>query len=286
MWNRVLLLAFGMATGWSLVNYWAAPADQARSRAIQFGLSVALGLGVIAWLAMGAAESGIAGALVFAFCTVVAYAAHARRVDRIPTDFPFPKPADPLVRDHRRAVILVADLEPETYDGPSFWARRFHQAAKRGASTPHWLARPRIYAHIRAAYQQMGNHYPAWSTLDGMSRELEQRLGADYRVRVASLYATPTLAEALVEWADVGVTRFVVASIDAEVASEALDEQVVRSRVRELGVEARFLIPSPAISWSASRLDGRLARLASRQMVDASFAPQQLVQLCDEVARF
>ncbi len=284
MWNRVLLLAFGMATGWSLVNYWVAPPAQIRSRVAQFGLSLALGLAVVVWMGMDAVESGVAGVLAFAFCALVAYAANARHIDHVLDAPALPKPTDPLVRDSRLAVVLTADIEPDAYDGPTFWARRFHQATSRGARTPHWFVRPRIYARIRTAYAQMGGHHPVWLVLEQAACALGQRLGGGYLVRVAALYADPTLADALTEWFDLGLTHFALLPLGEELDREALSEQVACSRVRELGVKVQYLAPLSGSSWSLGQPDERLARLAAGHMAQVQpIEPQVLDELCHRI---
>jgi len=279
MWNRVFLLASGFAFGWVLVSYLTVPLAQVRDRLIQLVLSLSVGLVVIGFMAFSSPQSGIAGGLVFAFSALVAYAGNARQIGRVEAlpplgqaaigENPIDRPKRPLAEDSRIAVVLVAEGEPVEYDGPKPWARRFAEVAALGGAVPHWFVRPFSCARIRAAYRKMGGRNPFNDAVARLTRQLEGQLDAGYRVQDTYLGAAPSLGDVLARLAEGGSSRVVLLPIGFEGDSqEALREVVVRSRVREVGIQVAYAAPLEPTVWNPGSRAERLRQLARGGAVD------------------
>lgn len=183
MWNRVFLLATGLASGWSLVTYLVTAEAQRVARRTRLILSLAAGLVLVALLAAGSALAALQGMLVFLFSAAVAYVAHARdltgsdpiEITHVPPD---PAPDAPV-------LLLVNEGESVNYTGPESWECRMALAERRGASPSHWLTRPFALARLRAACRQT----PKQDTLDHAAAQLAQWVDgrSPYAVRSVSL---------------------------------------------------------------------------------------------------
>ncbi|MCE5257452.1 MAG: hypothetical protein LLG44_00135 [Chloroflexi bacterium] len=171
MWNEVVLLASGLACGWSLVNLLAAPREQVRGIWVRLLLGAAAGLGMVIWLAVSSLSSGLAGLIIVAGTALIAYAANAKQVNRQPIVFP---PHQPNVAADAAgsAVLLVTVAEPSQYNGPAYWS----QALLLEDKVPHWMTRPRAYAHIRQAYALMGDSFPLDAELAALTHRLSATL--------------------------------------------------------------------------------------------------------------
>jgi len=296
MWNRVFLLASGFAFGWVLVSYLTVPSAQVRDRLIQLVLSLSVGLVVIGFMAFSSPQSGIAGGMVFVFSALVAYAGNARQIGRaegLPPlgqtaigEGPIDRPKRPLAEDPRIAVVLVAEGEPVEYDGPKPWARRFGELAASGGAVPHWLARPFSCARIRAAYRKMGGRNPFNDAVTHLAKQLEGQLGTGYCVQDAYLGAAPALADVLVRLAEGGHRRVVLVPIGfASYSQEALRAEVVRSRVREVGIQVIYAAPLGAVVWNPGSRAARLRQLVQGQAVEPppEPGPEAVEQLRERV---
>ncbi len=263
MWNRVFLLASGFACGWILVSCLTAPLARLRDCRFQLTLSLAVGLGVIGLMTLSSLPSGIAGGLVFALSAFVAYAGHARQINKAEHPASLDRPERPLEqRDPRLAVVLVAEGEPVTYDDPKPWARRLEELAASGEKTPHWLARPFTYARIRAAYRAMGGRNPFNDAIACLAKSLEEQLGSGYFIQDAYLAATPTLAEVLARLVEQGFVRIVLLPLGLERGwQEALPAEVARSRVLEVGIQVTHSAPLESAIGASSYHVERLRQL-------------------------
>ncbi len=278
MWNRVFLLASGFAFGWTLVSYLTAPLAQVRDRLVQLALSLAVGLVVIGLMGFSSARSGLAGGFVFALSALVAYAGNARQTSRVEEPSPLEQaPIQPPPHVHlgpssdrpehpqevRIAIVLVSEGEPVEYDGPKPWARRFQELAASGEPVPHWFVRPFTYARIRSAYRAMGGRNPLNASLNSLAKQLERQLGAGCVVRAAYLRAAPALADSLVHLAEEGYMHIVLVPIGFERdPKEALRVEVIRSRVREAGVQVTYAAPLETAVWAPGPRTERLRQLA------------------------
>jgi len=286
MWNRVLLLASGMAFGWTLVGCWTASLERVGELRVRLALSLVLG-GVVVWLmAVGSPQAGLAGVAVLLVSALVAYAANARQVSRMPRPSPLGRPALPLEKNGRIAVLLITEGEPAEYDGPAPWARRYQQVRARGETIPHWFVRPLVYARIRAAYRAMGGRSPLASWAAHLAQQLQARLGPEYRVNEADQDTNTGAYRLLAHLAEEGISRVILLPIDlAGDPREALHEQVGLSRVREIGVDIAYTQPLESSFWSPAHDDERFHRLAQGLTVAAppEVDPQVLEEMANRV---
>jgi len=268
MWNRVFLLASGFAFGWVLVSYLTVPSAQVRDRLIQLVLSLSVGLVVIVLMAFSSPQSGTAGGLVFVFSALIAYAGNARQIGK-GEEPALAKPKRPLEQDPCVAVVLVAEGEPVEYDGPKPWVQRFRELATSGERVPHWLVCPLCYARIRAAYRKMGGRNPFNGAVARLAKQLEGQLGVGYRCQDAHLAALPSLDDVMMRLAEGGYTRVVLLPIGVEGDPQvALREVVVRSRVREVGIQVIYAAPLGAVVWNPGSRAARLRQLVQGQAVE------------------
>ena len=265
MWNRVLLLASGMATGWTLVHLLTVSPEQRRQQATRFVLGLALGGVAIGLLTLSSPQAGLAGASVFMFSALVAYAANARQVSKVVSPPLLPIPGATSARDEWTVVLLVFAGQPEQYRDPGPWARQLRRRAKRGQAVPHWFVQPVVYSRIRAAYVHMGNRNPQQALVDGLAAELEARLGDDHTV--ASVLATgPLIAEDLAELAASGLRRIILVPIGFQSdVRQQLEAEVARSRIRELGTKVLYAAAPALARWSPSVQVEQLLTLAEGQ---------------------
>ncbi len=266
MWNRVVLLVAGVALGWNVVNYLVAPAERARRHRTVAIVAALAGLGMAAWLVPTSGAGGLLLALFVLLATaLVAYAGHAREASKVDEPLPRALPPRPEVADPRVALLLVADGDPRTYDGPGPWARRLRRCEAAGRPTPHWFARPWALARIRAAYARLAPTETAEGWLGGVAAALGQALGPGYAAEAVMLSGAPSLASTLSRLAEAGHRRVLLAPVAGEDAlPDLLRGEITRSRVRELGVQVTVLPSGPDAALSA-RLDGRLQALLSGQ---------------------
>jgi len=251
VWNRVVLLAAGVASGWTLVHLLTASPGQAPTHRWRLAAGLTVGGGLIGLLAAASFEAALAGFLVFAFSALVAYAANAKQVSKVPDPVLPRRPSLALAIDPRTQVVIVALGEPATYDGPQYWAQAYKERQARGERIPHWFLRPWAYARIRAAYAAMGGLHPLDVALGKASEALQATLGPGYCVRHAYLRSHPYLVRALVALAEEGFRRLIIVPLGAAAhapaaasATRALDpalhQAVVDSRVREVGVQVTY----------------------------------------------
>lgn len=262
MWNRVFLLASGFLFGWALVRYWTVPRAQMGTHALRLGIGLVVGLVVIVLLGLDSPAAALAGLAVYAVSAVVAYAGNARQVNRVDDVAPPLPPTPTGTEAGRQGVVLVSCLEPPAYEGPDYWAWRLRRRENDGRPAPHWFVRPRAYARIRAAYAALGDdtsgESPPSDALRRAAKALDATLGADYCVETARVGVPPSVAHALANLANDGITRVIVQPLDVPAdAMDALRREVTASRVREVGVRVTVADPLPVPAWDSheERLD-------------------------------
>ena len=129
--------------------------------------------------------------------------------------------------------------------------------------------RPFSLARIRAAYRKMGGRNPFNDAVARPAKQLERRLGVGYCVQDAYLGAAPALADVLVRLAEGGLTRVALLPIGFEGQPQvALREVVVRSRVREVGIQVIYAAPLGAVVWNPGSRAARLRQLVQGQAVE------------------
>jgi hypothetical protein len=246
VWNRVFLLAAGVASGWTLVLLWTVPPAEVGTHRIRLILGLGIGAAQITLLAVASMQAGLAALLVFAFSALVAYAANAKRVSKAPEPALWRRPSLAQQVNPRILVLLAVDGEPATYSGPQYWAQAYRQHQARGEPPPQWFMRPLAYSHIRAAYAAMGDQHPLDAALDRTTAALGAHLGHGYAVRHAYLRCHPTVSRILVDLADEGFRRIILVPLvsAADDAQPALRQAVSDSRVREFGVQIAYT-PGP-----------------------------------------
>lgn len=240
MLNRVFLLISGFAFGWTAVQCLTAPADKLRGQWAGLALSLAAGGLMIASLGVASPAAGGAALGTFFVSALVAYAGHARQINKPVASPERRKPERPIARDARCAVLLVCDGPPRTYDDPAAWAKWLRHAEAEGRPMPHWFVHPWIYARIRAAYRAMGGQHPFHAAMEELVQALQTRLGVGYCCQPAYLYAEPRLLDALVRLTEQGLSAIVLIPLGLEDAHPKLRAQVVESRVIEIGVRVNY----------------------------------------------
>lgn len=286
MWNRVALLAAGVAFGWTLVNYWTVAAQEVRTQRARLLISALVAALVIVLLAVDTAQAAIAGAFVFLFSAVVAYAGNAKQVSKVEQDIPLITPERPLETDPRMTVLLVTDGEPQEYDGPNPWARRFKRREAQHKPVPNWFVRPLAYARIRRAYQAMGGQNPFAVQLVRLSASLQERMGGGYRVELVHLDTKPRLAPRLYRLAEDGFTQMTLIPISLQDRTEEMYEHVTNSRVREIGVRVHRAAALELAPWSTEAYEARMDRFLQGEPVVAGqvWDEQMLEELRGRVA--
>ncbi|MBN1402739.1 MAG: ferrochelatase [Anaerolineae bacterium] len=269
VWNRVILLATGLAFGWNLVHYWSAAEYAKTGNLIKLLLGLTGGLVMVGLLAAAQPSAGLAGAIVFLLTAFVSYAANAKRVNRADA-LPIQMIERPSALDERAAVLLLARGEPSAYEGPGPWARRFAALAARRQRAPHWLLRPFVYGRIRAGYRAMGGENAANRSVERLAETLGRRLGSGAEVHAAFLETSPALAATLDELARTGFGRILIVPLtqEPEMLREVHD-QVVQSHAAQGGLKIRFVEPHVISEWPAEGDEERLRTLCAGRPVPA-----------------
>lgn len=273
VWNRVALLATGMAFGWNLVHYWSADAVRLGRYKARVLVAAGLGLVVLVFLVASVPEALVPGFFVFAVCALVAYAGNAKQVSRVVAYQPFDQPERGLQRDKRIAVLLAHPGEPARYDGPLPWAERLQRLKAQGRPTPHWMMHPLMYGRIRRAYAAMGGENPLPGAISALGQALAERLGGGFHVRVAYTTTTPRLTRTLVQLCTEGFGQAVILYLGPEADLEGLRELVTRTRVREAGLRVTFAASHDPADWLPDTYGPRLQALMGGQPVEAPGAP-------------
>ncbi|MHB0859374.1 MAG: hypothetical protein ACYC5M_17635 [Anaerolineae bacterium] len=259
MWNRVLILVSGMAFGWTSVHYWTAPLVELPAQRIRLGLSLGLAAVVLVPLGIDSVVAALYGVILFALTALVAYTANARQIGKAAPP-PYPRPTTrPLDRSDRVGVLLVARGEPTTYDGPGYWARRLRQLRESGRPAPHWLRHPQAIARIRRAYAQRGDMNPTNASIEGLAGLLQDTLGDGYLVSATFMVHPDTFAQNLAQLVEAGASQIRVLPFGHLDNPEDLSAQVIRSRVRELGIEVAYCAPAGQGILDQAWYDARLA---------------------------
>ncbi|MFH1086205.1 MAG: hypothetical protein V1772_10640 [Chloroflexota bacterium] len=253
VWNRVVLLAAGLAFGWSLVNRMTVPTGDKPVQATRLALAAGAAALVVALLARASAQAAVEGSLVWLFSALVAYAANAKQASRVQAWLPMDRPERGPATGARARVLLVHAGEPETYGGPAPWAEALAAAQARGERISHWLARPRTYARIRAAYEQAGAS-DLHQELRALASAVRVELGEGVSVSLTELHPRPAVARLLTRLATEGAPRAVLVPLALDEAEmTTLREQVGASQVREVGLPVSYtpIYQAPALAVGA-----------------------------------
>ncbi len=249
MWNRVVLLTCGMAFGWGLANYWAAPQRELGKHRYRLAVSAAIGLLLAAALAWEQLSAGGLALAILAGTAAVSYAGNAKQLGKQETQ-PHARPEMPADKKGTLGVLLIADAEPEAYTGPMPWTERLRESNLGGRPTPHWLLHPYLCHRIRNAYQQMPEGPPSWQALQRLTAEVQKSLGERAVLRAALYKGGPSVPAGLRALAAQGCNRLALLPLDLkEDALTELRRAVVETRVREAGVAVEILPAYRAGLW-------------------------------------
>ena len=234
------LLITGLAFGWNLVSFQVVASSHRKSRLIRLLLAFAGGAVVVLLLTLARPPVGLAASLVFLSSALVGYAGSARQTSSSPqTDVRELERS--RASDARMAVMLVHDGEPLTYEGPADWAERLARWQSTRCGPRHWLTHPRVYARVRAAYDQMGERCDYNEALAGLGHALARSLGTERVVGAAFLRGGPRLAETLSRWTEMGISKILIVPIRLDAVLEReLRDHLTRSRARQVGLRIRF----------------------------------------------
>jgi hypothetical protein len=268
VWNRVIVLATGIALGWNLVNYWAVPlveVPRQRNRMIASGV---VALGMVLWLGTQALDAAVTAILIIGSVALVSFAANAKQKNRVPDDELFPTLQPPAVRQERPVLLLIGYGEPARYTGPEPWAAWLAEAKERGEQAPHWFLQPRAYARVRSTYAQM-DAAPLVQALDGLREDLARQCkdrDASPSAIEPLIWTTPgAFIRRLIHLANEGHRSLLLLPLNPREADlVALREAVTRSRVREVGVQIEILDP-PTDRWPDPDPDERMRRILQGQ---------------------
>jgi hypothetical protein len=268
IWNRVIILATGIALGWNLINYWTAPlADlpRQRNRVIASGI---VALGMVLWLGAQALSAAVTATFVIGSVALVSYAANAKQKNRAPDDRPLPTLRPLAERRERPVLLLIGYGEPARYTGPEPWAAWLAQAKERGEQTPHWFLQARAYARVRSTYAQMGVG-PLAQALENLREDLARQLndrGASPNAIEPLIWTTPSaLIRRLIHLANEGHRSLLLLPLNPREADlTMLREAVTRSRVREVGAHVEIVDP-PTDRWPDPDPDERMRQILKGQ---------------------
>jgi len=268
VWNRVFLLAAGIAFGWTLVNYWVvSPKDKLRQRNWLL-LSVLGGGAVLVLLGRVSPSAAKVGSGVFFFSALVAYAANAKQVGKEGVFLPPALPERDPSASSWKAVLFIVGAEPPSYSGPEEWRRILARLEQEGP-LPHWFVRPRLYARLRAAYEATGERAPFWSALEDAIAPLQRELGEETWVRAFSFWEGPQLAKEFAQLVREGAVALYFLPMGlGEDGVRALREWVTASRVREVGVRVEYY-PQGDVLLAEDEALARLCHLVEK----GTFAP-------------
>jgi len=277
-----------MAFGWSLVHYASAAPDRQRTYGGRMIAALVVSAVLIVWLGVTSLSASLVALFVLLLIALVAYAANAKQVSRLPEPEPLERPLAPLEGQHGVALLLVLPGEPRSYDGPAHWARRLRDRAAVGQRIPHWFVRPWAYERIRRAYQRMGGQNPLCSALDGLLGELKARLPQVEFLGKAYLDIPPMLAGELLRLAQQGLARIVLVPVGfGRDPADTLRDEITRTRVREIGAQVEIAPPLQAGLWPWEASAIALDRLLRGEPLAAPAAPseQQVAALTDALER-
>jgi len=261
-WNGIALLATGIATGWSLVNYLVVAENQVRGQMRRLILAIAgasLVLGLLLW--SSGWRAAITGGMIFALSAVVAYAANAKQVSggekrsvEIVAD-----PYEQMAPGSLRGILLISHAEPARYDGFEYWSNLINSDPE--LSRRSWLSKPWLYARIRRAYRTMEQGHPGARFVESLAHSLQVELGSDVRIHPVGLVGNQ-LAKALRALVREGCSQLDLIPLElSEADLEKLHQQVARSRVREYGVRITYHPTMSLAVLSPSAIEARSQRL-------------------------
>lgn len=284
MWNRVLLLASGLACGWMIVHMWSVADQDIRGQRARLILGAVAGLGLVVWLSWSVFSAGLLGFSVFGITALIAYAANARQVNRVGHALPPRPPRIPEQSNAGTVFLLITSAEPVHYTGPSYWARALRQYPL----APHWFLWPNRYARIRLAYRVMGGNHPLDALLGPLSSSLGNCLNAPSAMRYTYLGEERTFLAVLVNLAEEGFNRLVLVPLEDEKdVGDRLHDLVTRSGIGDSSVAITYARPMNLAATAKTQREKRLAGLLKGEAVTVPIVnPNDLDALCSQVSAY
>ena len=282
MWNRVLLLASGLACGWMIVHLWSVADRDIRGQRTRLIIGLVAGLGLVVWLSWSVFSAGLLGLGVFGITALIAYAANARQVNRVGNALPPRAPRIPEQLNAGTVVLLITCAEPAHYTGPSYWARALRQYPL----SSHWFLWPNRYARIRLAYRVMGGRHPLDTVIGLLSTGLETRLSVPLAMHYAYLGEERTFLAALVSLAEEGFNQLVLVPLEDEKdVIDRLHDLVARSGVADTPLTITYARPLNLAITAKTQRERRLAGLLKGEAVTVPIVnPSEVDELCSQVS--
>jgi hypothetical protein len=250
-----------MVIGWGLANYWTCPAyDMPRHRyRMTLGLVVALALCL--WIAWDDIPSGFTALLIVGLSALVSYAGRARQISSL-VDRPIDHPSPEAWPGAASAILLVSHALPGAYTGPEHWVSYFRRVSGEPLTVRGWFSWPRIFARIRARYQQRVAPSEAFQTPAAVQERLQTLAGSGVLVSQAYPYSKPRLGTQLIALAGQGVSTVFVVPIDLDYSSqEALLQQISLSQAAIQSTQVVLLDNTCLGLWTEERAMEQIAAL-------------------------
>jgi len=259
MWNRVVLLCAGVATGWTAVNLLTCPRALIRGQRVRLAIAVALATTTAAWLAHSMPASALLGLGVYLLAAVPAYVANAQRAS---SPEPDPGPPPPLSsanlsqtselvapENHADHILLVSPGPPPHYEGPAGWAYRLSSSDHTPAKLIRRVLFPFSLARIRQAYDAMPQGHPNAQYCTRLARALSDR-APNSVVRCVYLQGSPHLRQLLrgLRHSPPARLRMILLDVPGSRSEHRTREILTGSRLRETapGLSLAFCPPQDA----------------------------------------
>jgi len=270
MWNRVILLCAGVATGWTAINLLTCPRASVRGQRVRLAISVFFAVTTIVWLAVEMPSAALFGLGVYLVSAVPALIANAQQVSA-PKPDSGPQPALPSERspliavDARiattgRHLLLVSPGPPPYYEGPAGWAHRLWGTNHAPTTLAQRVAFPQTLTRIRQAYDAMPQGHPGAQCCTRVAQRLAQRR-PEATVRCVFLQGSPHLRQELriLRQSPPASLMVVLLAAEGSTSEESTREIIASSRLRESTAHLDLLFcppPEPDGSGIASLVQG------------------------------
>ncbi|MHB1355896.1 MAG: hypothetical protein ACYCZF_07960 [Anaerolineae bacterium] len=284
MYNRILLLASGLACGWMIVHTWSVADHDIRGQRIRLIIGIVVGLGLVGWLSWSVFTAGLVGLVVFGATALIAYAANARQVNRLGYALPPRVPKIPEQLDTGTVILLVTSAEPTHYTGPGYWARALRQYTP----APNWFFWPRVYSRIRLAYRVMGGAHPLDVILASLSSGVGNCLSAPSAIHYAYLGEERAFLAVLVNLAEQGFNRLVLVLLeDEKEVYDRLHDLVARSGILDTPLVITYARPNNLAATDKAQREQRLACLVKGEIVTVpAVNPSEVDALCSQISPY
>jgi len=279
MWNRVVLLCAGVATGWTAVNILTCPRPLVRGQRVRLAISVSLAAATIVWLSLDSPAPALLGLGVYLLAAVPAFVANAQQAS---TSKPDPGPPPPLssaapdahTENKGNHILLISPGPPPQYSGPAGWAYRLMHTDNAPTTLPRRIVFPWTLAHVRQAYDAMPNGHPSTRCCSHVARRLSCR-SPENNPRCVYLQGSPHLRQELRSLRQKPPTPLTLILLDApgSGSEDRVREIITSSRLRETIPDLRLVHCPPRdvdnVSDLAPLLQGSPAPMPDHEQLSA-----------------